>query len=153
VSSSKTKEALHSVARSPGDCLVCFWFCGGCACRGTSESSVGSVVDEIIRSALERELGARLDFYAEFLDTARWPEGEIQIAVHDFLMQPKAAQRAGYCSTHILEASIAGSISHCASSTTLTFSRTNSIPGNLILHASMSVISCYRIASSAFRMS
>ena len=111
------------------------------------------IVDEIIRSALERELGARLDFYAEFLDTARWPEGEIQIAVHDFLMQPKAAQRAGYCSTHILEASIAGSISHCASSTTLTFSRTNSIPGNLILHASMSVISCYRIASSAFRMS
>jgi PAS domain S-box-containing protein len=43
------------------------------------------IVDEIIRSTLERELGPRLDFYAEFLDTARWPEGEIQIAVHDFL--------------------------------------------------------------------
>ena len=43
------------------------------------------IVDEIIRSTLERELGPRLDFYAEFLDTARWPEGEVQIAVHDFL--------------------------------------------------------------------
>ena len=43
------------------------------------------IVDEIIRSTLERELGPRLDFYAEFLDTARWPEGETQIAAHDFL--------------------------------------------------------------------
>ena len=50
------------------------------------------IVDEIIRSSLERELGPRLDFYAEFLDTARWPEGEIQIAVHDFLRR-KYAQR------------------------------------------------------------
>ena len=43
------------------------------------------IVDEVLRSTLERELGPRLDFYAEFLDTARWPEGEVQIAVHDFL--------------------------------------------------------------------
>src|SRR5216110_403393 len=40
------------------------------------------IVDEIIRSTLERELGPRLDFYAEFLDTARWPEGEAQVAAH-----------------------------------------------------------------------
>lgn len=43
------------------------------------------LVDEIIRSTLERELGSRLDFYAEFLDTARWPESETQAAVRDFL--------------------------------------------------------------------
>ena len=50
------------------------------------------IVDEIIRSTLERELGPRLDFYAEFLDTARWPEGETQVAVHDFLRR-RYAQR------------------------------------------------------------
>ena len=50
------------------------------------------IVDEIIRSTLERELGPRLDFYAEFLDTARWPEGETQVAVHDFLRH-RYAQR------------------------------------------------------------
>ena len=50
------------------------------------------IVDEIIRSTLERELGTRLDFYAEFLDTARWPEGEAQAVVRDFLRR-KYAQR------------------------------------------------------------
>src|SRR5690349_19499092 len=50
------------------------------------------IVDEIIRSTLERELGPRLDFYAEFLDTARWPEGEAQSAVHDYLRR-KYTQR------------------------------------------------------------
>src|SRR6266404_4417203 len=51
------------------------------------------VVDEIIRSTLERELGPRLDFYTEFLDTARWPEGETQIAVHDFLRRRYAGKK------------------------------------------------------------
>jgi PAS domain S-box-containing protein len=51
------------------------------------------IVDEIIRSTLERELGPRLDFYAEFLDTARWPEGEVQIAVHDFLRRRYAKRK------------------------------------------------------------
>ncbi len=37
-------------------------------------------------------IGPRLDFYAEFLDTARWPKGEAQIAVHDYLRR-KYAQR------------------------------------------------------------
>lgn len=50
------------------------------------------IVDEILRSTLERELGPRLDFYTEFLDTARWPEGETQVAVHDFLRR-RYAQR------------------------------------------------------------
>jgi PAS domain S-box-containing protein len=50
------------------------------------------IVDEILRSTLERELGSNLDFYAEFLDTARWPEGETQIVVHDFLRR-RYAQR------------------------------------------------------------
>lgn len=43
------------------------------------------IVDEVIRSTLERELGPRLDFYTEFLDTTRWPQAETQSAVHDFL--------------------------------------------------------------------
>ena len=50
-------------------------------------------VDEILRSTLERELGSNLDFYAEFLDTARWPEGETQIAVHDFLRRRYAHRK------------------------------------------------------------
>jgi PAS domain S-box-containing protein len=51
------------------------------------------IVDEILRSTLERELGPRLDFYAEFLDTARWPEGEVQIAVRDFLRRRYAKRK------------------------------------------------------------
>src|SRR3954447_18839821 len=51
------------------------------------------IVDEVIRSTLERELGPRLDFYAEFLDTVRWPKGEAQIAVHDFLRRKYAQKR------------------------------------------------------------
>ena len=51
------------------------------------------IVDEIIRSTLERELGARLDFYAEFLDTGRWPEAETQVAVHDFLRRRFAERK------------------------------------------------------------
>jgi PAS domain S-box-containing protein len=51
------------------------------------------IVDEVLRSTLERELGPGLDFYAEFLDTARWPEGEIQIAVHDFLRRRYAKRK------------------------------------------------------------
>jgi PAS domain S-box-containing protein len=51
------------------------------------------LVDEIIRSTLERELGKRLDFYAEFLDTARWPEGEAQVAVRDFLRRKYAQKK------------------------------------------------------------
>lgn len=51
------------------------------------------LVDEIIRSTLERDLGPRLDFYAEFLDTARWPEGETQAAVRDFLRRRYAKKK------------------------------------------------------------
>src|SRR5580765_7439462 len=50
------------------------------------------IVDGIIRSTLEGELGSRLDFYAEFLDTARWPEAEAQALVRD-LIRRKYAQR------------------------------------------------------------
>ena len=53
------------------------------------------IVDEIIRSTLERELGSRLDFYTEFLDTARWPEGEAQAAVHDLLRRKYAQKKFG----------------------------------------------------------
>ena len=51
------------------------------------------LVDEIIRSTLERELGPRLDFYAEFIDTARWPEAETQSAVHDYLRRRYAHKK------------------------------------------------------------
>ncbi|HEX4921040.1 MAG TPA: ABC transporter substrate binding protein, partial [Candidatus Bathyarchaeia archaeon] len=51
------------------------------------------LVDEIIRSTLERELGSRLDFYAEFLDTARWPESDTQTVVRDFLRRRYAHKR------------------------------------------------------------
>ena len=51
------------------------------------------MVDEIIRSTLERGLGPRLDFYAEFLDAARWPEGEAQAALRDFLRRKYAQRR------------------------------------------------------------
>ena len=43
------------------------------------------IVDEIIRSTLEQQLGASLDFYAEFLDETRWPEGDNRAALRDFL--------------------------------------------------------------------
>jgi len=51
------------------------------------------LVDEIIRSTLERELGPRLDFYAEFLDTARWPEAETQAAARDFFRRRYAQKK------------------------------------------------------------
>src|ERR1700751_3269191 len=51
------------------------------------------IVDEIIRSTLERELGPRLDFYAEFLDAARWPEAETQSAMRDFLRRRYAHKK------------------------------------------------------------
>ena len=67
---------------------------GGLALYGSRPDLPSNViVDEVIRSTLERELGPRLDFYAEFLDTARWPEGEAQIAVHDFLRRKYAQRR------------------------------------------------------------
>src|SRR5207247_938261 len=51
------------------------------------------IVDEIIRSTLERELGPRLDFYAEFLDTARWPEGGAEVAVHELILRLQPGTR------------------------------------------------------------
>ena len=51
------------------------------------------IVDETIRSTLERDLGPGLDFYAEFIDTARWPEGETQLALHDFLRRRYAQKK------------------------------------------------------------
>lgn len=51
------------------------------------------LVDEIIRSTLERELGSHLDFYAEFLDATRWPEDETQSAVRDFLRRRYARKK------------------------------------------------------------
>src|ERR1700751_766825 len=51
------------------------------------------LVDEIIRSTLERELGPRLDFYAEFLDTARWPEAGAQAVLRGFLRRRYAQKK------------------------------------------------------------
>ena len=51
------------------------------------------LADEIIRSTLEKELGSRLDFYAEFLDATRWPEEETLSAVHDYLRRRYAQKK------------------------------------------------------------
>ena len=51
------------------------------------------IVDEIIRSTLEGELGSSLDYYAEFLDSARWPEEEAQSVMHDLLRRRYANKR------------------------------------------------------------
>ena len=60
---------------------------------GIPDLPANVIVDEIIRSTLERELGPRLDFYAEFIDTARWPEAETQSAVHDYLRRRYAHKK------------------------------------------------------------
>ncbi len=60
---------------------------------GRPDLPANVIVDEIIRSTLERELGPRLDFYAEFIDTARWPEAETQSAVHDYLRRRYAHKK------------------------------------------------------------
>ena len=60
---------------------------------GRPDLPANVIVDEIIRSTLERELGPRLDFYAEFLDAARWPEAETQSAMRDFLRRRYAHKK------------------------------------------------------------
>ena len=60
---------------------------------GRPDLPANFVVDEIIRSTLEKELGSHLDFYAEFLDAARWPEAETESAVHDYLQHRYAQKR------------------------------------------------------------
>jgi PAS domain S-box-containing protein len=60
---------------------------------GRPDLPANVIVDEIIRSTLERELGPRLDFYTEFIDTARWPEAETQSAVHDYLRRRYAYKK------------------------------------------------------------
>jgi len=60
---------------------------------GRPDLPANVIVDEIIRSTLERELGPRLDFYTEFIDTARWPEAETQSAVHDYLRRRYAHKK------------------------------------------------------------
>jgi PAS domain S-box-containing protein len=62
---------------------------------GRPDLPANFVVDEIIRSTLEKELGSGLDFYAEFLDAARWPEAETESAVHDYLRRRYAQKRPG----------------------------------------------------------
>jgi PAS domain S-box-containing protein len=60
---------------------------------GRPDLPANFVVDEIIRSTLAKELGPRFDFYAEFLDAARWPEAETESAVHDYLRRRYAQKR------------------------------------------------------------
>ncbi|HWY69800.1 MAG TPA: PAS domain S-box protein [Terriglobales bacterium] len=60
---------------------------------GRPDLPANFVVDDIIRSTLEKELGSHLDFYAEFLDAQRWSEGETESAVHDYLRHRYAQKR------------------------------------------------------------
>ena len=60
---------------------------------GRSDLPANVLVDDIIRSTLEHELGPGLDFYAEFLDTPRLPEAETQAAARDFLRRKYAHRK------------------------------------------------------------
>ena len=60
---------------------------------GRPDLPANFVVDDVIRSTLEKELGSRLDFYAEFLDASRWPEAETETAFHDYLQHRYAQKR------------------------------------------------------------
>src|SRR5690242_14030873 len=60
---------------------------------GRPDLPANDVVDEIIRSTLEKELGSRVDFYAEFLDASRWREADTDSAIHDYLRRRYAQKR------------------------------------------------------------
>jgi PAS domain S-box-containing protein len=60
---------------------------------GRPDLRANLVVDEIIRSTLEKELGSHLDFYAEYIDETRWTEEETQSAAHDYLRRRYAQKR------------------------------------------------------------
>lgn len=60
---------------------------------GRPDLPANVLVDDIIRSTLEQELGPALDFYAEFLDTPRLPEVETEAAARDFLHRKYAHRK------------------------------------------------------------
>ena len=89
-------------------CLAMIWSVAGLAAEtpaaepqkivlalygGRPDLPANFVVDDILRSTLEKELGSHLDFYAEFLDASRWPEAETESAVHDYLRHRYAQKR------------------------------------------------------------
>ena len=83
---SVTSNALDVPATEPQKMVLALY-------GGRPDLPANILVDEIIRSTLERELGTGLDFYAEFIDTTRWPEAETQSAVHDFLRRRYAHKK------------------------------------------------------------
>jgi PAS domain S-box-containing protein len=83
---SVTGFALETSAAEPQKIVLALY-------GGRPDLPANFVVDEIIRSTLEKELGSRLDFYAEFLDAQRWPEQETESAVHDYLRLRYAQKR------------------------------------------------------------
>lgn len=60
---------------------------------GRPDLPANVLVDDIIRSTLEQELGPALDFYAEFLDSPRLPEADTQAAARDFLHRKYAHRK------------------------------------------------------------
>ncbi|HWC20474.1 MAG TPA: ABC transporter substrate binding protein, partial [Terriglobales bacterium] len=83
---SVTGWALEARAAEPQKIVLALY-------GGRPDLPANFVVDEIIRSTLEKELGSRLDFYAEFLDAVRWPEAETESAVRDYLRRRYAQKR------------------------------------------------------------
>ena len=49
-------------------------------------------IDSTIRSVLDDGLAGRLDYYTEYLDVARFPEPDYQLAVRDFFRRKYARQ-------------------------------------------------------------
>jgi len=78
--------ALETPAAEPQKIVLALY-------SGRPDLPANFVVDDIIRSTLEKELGSHLDFYAEFLDAQRWTEGETESAVHEYLRRRYAQKR------------------------------------------------------------
>jgi PAS domain S-box-containing protein len=55
-------------------------------------SSMSSDIDDTIRTVLNDGLAGQLDYYTEYLDVARFPEPDYQLAVRDFFRRKYARQ-------------------------------------------------------------
>ena len=55
-------------------------------------SSMSLDIDDTIRTVLNDGLAGQLDYYTEYLDVARFPEPDYQLAVRDFFRRKYARQ-------------------------------------------------------------
>ena len=78
--------ALDAPAAEPQKIVLCLY-------GGRPDLPANDVVDNVIRSTLEKEFGSHVDFYAEFLDASRWPEAETESAFRDYLRHRYARKK------------------------------------------------------------